>query len=67
MKQPKNHISSSQVSSHLTTQDAMNLYLVFDGGENADLRVYGGHGHDILLEKKPKKVHSDIKDFLKSL
>jgi len=45
----------------------MNLYLAFDGGENADLRVYGGHGHDILLEKKPKKVYSDIKDFLKSL
>lgn len=51
----------------ITTQDAMNLYLALGCGENDDLQVYGGHGHDILLEKNSKKVYSDIKDFLKSI
>ena len=49
----------------VTCQDAMNLYLELEG-DNNDLRMYGEHGHNILLEKKAKKVYKDIYEFLKS-
>jgi alpha-beta hydrolase superfamily lysophospholipase len=49
----------------VTNQDAMNLYLEL-AGDNNDLRMYGEHGHNILLEKKAKNVYKDIYEFLKS-
>jgi esterase/lipase len=49
----------------VTSQDAMNLFLELEG-DNNDLRMYGEHGHNILLEKSAKKVYTDIYEFLKS-
>jgi alpha-beta hydrolase superfamily lysophospholipase len=49
----------------VTNQDAMNLYLELEGNYN-DLRMYGEHGHNILLEKTSKKIYKDIYEFLKS-